>query len=84
MKKKLKGIWIAVIAILGLVLTFGSADAYSSNAFNLISVGTKGNINLSYVTWDTEIASTNVIAEVLRQAGYTVETTPLDLSLIHI
>lgn len=82
MKKKLKGIWIAVIAILGLVLTFGSADAYSSNAFNLISVGTKGNINLSYVTWDTEIASTNVIAEVLRQAGYTVETTPLDNAIM--
>jgi glycine betaine/proline transport system substrate-binding protein len=82
LKKKLKGIWIAVIAILGLVLTFGSADAYSSNAFNLISVGTKGNINLSYVTWDTEIASTNVIAEVLRQAGYTVETTPLDNAIM--
>ena len=82
MKKKLKGIWIAVIAILGLVLTFGSADAYKSNVFNLVSGESKGNITLSYVTWDTEIASTNVIAEVLRQAGYTVETTPLDNAIM--
>lgn len=82
MKKKLKGIWIAVIAILGLVLTFGSADAYKSNVFNLVSGESKGNITLSYVTWDTEIASTNLIAEVLRQAGYTVETTPLDNAIM--
>ena len=85
MKKKLKGLWIAVITVLGLILTFGSAGAYSSNTFNLLSVGSsgsKGNINLSYVTWDTEIASTNVIAEVLRQAGYTVETTPLDNAIM--
>ena len=82
MKKKLKGIWIAVVAILGLILTFGSADAYKTNVFNLVSGESKGNITLSYVTWDTEIASTNVIAEVLRQAGYTVETTPLDNAIM--
>lgn len=82
MKKKLKGIWIAVVAILGLVLTFGSAGAYKTNVFNLVSGESKGNITLSYVTWDTEIASTNVIAEVLRQAGYTVETTPLDNAIM--
>lgn len=39
---------------------------------------TKKNVKLSYVEWDTEVASTNVIAEVLRQAGYSVEITPLD------
>lgn len=82
MKKKLKGIWIAVVAILGLILTFGSADAYKTNVFNLVSGESKGNITLSYVTWDTEIASTNVIAEVLRQAGYTVETMPLDNAIM--
>jgi len=82
LKKKLKGLWIAVIAILGLVLTLGSADSYKSNIFNLVSGESKGTITLSYVTWDTEIASTNVIAEVLRQAGYTVETTPLDNAIM--
>jgi len=35
-------------------------------------------VNLSYVEWDTEVASTNVIAEVLRNIGYSVEITPLD------
>lgn len=82
MKKKLKGLWIAVIAILGLVLTLGSADSYKSNIFNLVSGESKGTITLSYVTWDTEIASTNVIAEVLRQTGYTVEITPLDNAIM--
>lgn len=68
--------------VLGLVLTFGSSDAYKSNLFNALTGESKGTITLSYVTWDTEIASTNVMAEVLRQAGYTVEITPLDNAIM--
>ncbi len=69
--------------VLGLVLTFGSSDAYKSSLFSAIGgEESKGTITLSYVTWDTEIASTNVIAEVLRQAGYTVEITPLDNAIM--
>lgn len=68
--------------ILGLVLTFGSSGAYNSNLLNALTGESKGTINLSYVTWDTEIASTNVMAEVLRQAGYTVEITPLDNAIM--
>lgn len=71
-----------MIIVLGLVLTFGSSDAYKSNLFNALTGESKGNITLSYVTWDTEIASTNVMAEVLRQAGYTVEITPLDNAIM--
>lgn len=71
-----------MILILGLVLTFGSSDAYNSNLLNALTGESKGTINLSYVTWDTEIASTNVMAEVLRQAGYTVEITPLDNAIM--
>lgn len=37
-----------------------------------------GNITLSYVNWDTEIASTHVVAEVLEDLGYDVTTTGLD------
>lgn len=35
-------------------------------------------INLAYVEWDTEIASTNVVGAVLEDLGYKVELTPLD------
>lgn len=39
-------------------------------------------INLSYVEWDTEVASTNVVAEVLKEMGYDVTITPLDNSIM--
>ncbi|MEG0286295.1 MAG: ABC transporter permease/substrate binding protein [Vagococcus sp.] len=42
----------------------------------------KGTVNLAYVEWDSEVASTNVVAEVLRQMGYKVNTTPLDNAIM--
>ncbi|UOQ92766.1 glycine/betaine ABC transporter [Halobacillus shinanisalinarum] len=35
-------------------------------------------VELVYVNWDTEIASTNVVAEVLKQQGFDVTITPLN------
>lgn len=35
-------------------------------------------INLGYVEWDSEVASTNVLAQSLKQHGYNVTMTPLD------
>ncbi|MFP3340037.1 glycine betaine ABC transporter substrate-binding protein, partial [Micrococcus sp. SIMBA_131] len=35
-------------------------------------------ISLAYVAWDSEIASTNVVAKVLESMGYKVELTQLD------
>ncbi|MGO2795574.1 MAG: glycine betaine ABC transporter substrate-binding protein [Staphylococcus saprophyticus] len=40
------------------------------------------NIKLSYVEWDSEVASTNVIKKVLEDEGYNVEITPLDNSVM--
>lgn len=40
--------------------------------------GDKKTVHLSYVEWDTEVASTNVLAKVLGNLGYKVELTPLD------
>lgn len=37
----------------------------------------KGTINLAYVEWSSEVASTNVIAATLEQAGFDVELTSL-------
>jgi glycine betaine/proline transport system substrate-binding protein len=39
-------------------------------------------LKLVYVEWDSEIASTNVIAEVLRNQGYDVDVTPIDNALM--
>jgi len=38
----------------------------------------KGEINLAYVEWDTEVASTHVVGQVLEDLGYKVTLTPLD------
>ncbi|HFE5924081.1 TPA: ABC transporter permease/substrate binding protein [Streptococcus pyogenes] len=35
-------------------------------------------VNIAYVQWDSEVASTHVIAEVLKNEGYHVTLTPLD------
>ena len=40
--------------------------------------GDKKEVNLAYVEWDTEIASTHVVGQVLEDLGYDVTLTPLD------
>lgn len=62
------GAWamVAIIAISGIA---GSITAAQQS-------GKK--VNLGYVEWDSEVASTNVLAEAMRQHGYDVTTTPLD------
>ena len=42
----------------------------------------KGKVNLGYVEWDSEVASTHVIAQVLTDLGYQVELTPLDNAIM--
>jgi len=37
----------------------------------------KGTVNLAYVEWSSEVASTNVVAAVLEQAGFDVDLTSL-------
>ncbi|WP_019241662.1 MULTISPECIES: glycine betaine ABC transporter substrate-binding protein [Bacillus] len=39
-------------------------------------------VNLAYVEWDTEIASTHVIGKVLEDMGYNVTLTPLDNAIM--
>lgn len=42
----------------------------------------RGEINLAYVEWDTEVASTNVVGQVLESIGYDVTVTPLDNAIM--
>lgn len=41
-----------------------------------------GKINLAYVEWDTEIASTHVVGQMLEDMGYNVSLTPLDNAIM--
>lgn len=73
-KKKQK--WITGgVAVVVIALIFGSTFAGNH-------ASDKGEIHLSYVEWDTEVASTNVVAEVLREEGYDVKLTPLDMTVM--
>lgn len=71
--KKCRGAIIIATAVI-LLGALGVSSVFSSKE-------TK-KINLSYVEWDTEVASTNVVGEVLRQMGYDVTMTPLDNSIM--
>lgn len=42
----------------------------------------KESIKLVYVQWDSEVASSNVLAQAMRQHGYEVDLTPLDNSIM--
>ena len=62
------------IRIASLALLAGAGVAVSSAAN---AEEEKGTINLAYVEWSSEVASTNVMAAVLEQAGYEVDLTSL-------
>ena len=67
----ISGIIVALIALFGV----------SSLVANKKQDGTK-NISLAYVEWDTEVASTYVVGEVLKDMGYNVTLTPLDNAIM--
>lgn len=72
-----------LVAILAILALGGSmATNFWLNQKNSATQVTKGTIRLSYVEWDTEVASTNVMAQVLRDMGYKVELTPLDNAIM--
>ena len=61
----------------------GSADEdTSSESDDTADSGVSGEIELAYVEWDTEVASTNVIGQVLESIGYDVTLSPLDNSIM--
>ncbi|GMA46676.1 glycine betaine ABC transporter substrate-binding protein [Tetragenococcus muriaticus] len=72
MKKKLLGMLTLSSALLLAACSNGGGDNDGG--------GSAGGdqVNLSYVEWDSEVASTNVMALVLEDMGYTVNMTPLD------
>ncbi|WP_341301707.1 glycine betaine ABC transporter substrate-binding protein [Lysinibacillus sp. FSL H8-0500] len=69
---RLWGIGLAFICLLALTAC-SSADTKTGTENS-----NKKEINLAYVEWDTEVASTHVIGQVLKNLGYNVTLTPLD------
>ncbi|MCD2255534.1 ABC transporter permease/substrate binding protein [Lactobacillus sp. CC-MHH1034] len=67
------GVIAAIIALLGGNIAYSKLNNQTSN---------KGDVNLAYVEWDTEVASSNVVGEVLREMGYNVKLTPLDNAIM--
>ncbi|AKG05012.1 glycine/betaine ABC transporter [Salimicrobium jeotgali] len=62
-----------------------AAKNWISNNEDAVSSWTEGTekvdgkeVELVYVNWDSEIASANVVAEVMKEQGFEVTTTPLD------
>ncbi|WP_430606502.1 glycine betaine/L-proline ABC transporter glycine betaine/L-proline-binding/permease [Enterococcus sp. AZ170] len=72
-KQKIGGTAVAIVAIIALIA--------GSTLFSSAKNGEK-NISLSYVEWDTEVASTHVVGEVLKDVGYNVSLTPLDNAIM--
>lgn len=61
------------VRLASLALVAGAGLAAGS----AVQAGNHGTINLAYVEWSSEVASTNVMAAVLEQEGYEVDLTSL-------
>lgn len=75
--KKLNWKHLGLTAGLGLSLAAAGCATEKSSTEDT-SVGKGQEIELAYVEWDTEVASTHVIGKVLEDLGYNVKLTPLD------
>lgn len=81
--KKVVGLGLALALAIGLTAcgqTGGNSGAGENSGGD--SQGGQGKVNLAYVEWDTEVASTNIMKVVLEDLGYDVEITPLDNSIM--
>ncbi|KGR77853.1 glycine betaine ABC transporter substrate-binding protein [Ureibacillus manganicus] len=74
-KLKLLGLTLGLGALLA---ACGGGDTASTNNGG----AEKKEVNLAYVEWDSEIASTHVVGKVLKDLGYDVKLTPLDNAIM--
>lgn len=66
----------AVLAMLGIMLGGGVVQSLSQTSQS------KPSLNIGYVEWDSEVASSTVLAQALKAHGYDVKLTPLDSAVL--
>ncbi len=66
------------VALMALLVFMGSALGRSFITLTSGNTEKGQTVTISHTQWDTEVASTTVIAMVLEEAGYQVKTIPLD------
>ncbi|APS41917.1 MULTISPECIES: glycine betaine ABC transporter substrate-binding protein [Lactobacillaceae] len=70
---------LLVATVIGLLFTFGSEDSYKTT----VGADSGGQtVTLATVNWESEIASTNVLAQVLKEAGFNVQITTVDPAIM--
>ena len=80
-ERKLKKIFI-MLAV-SLVLVGGLVVCGCTTTEDTGAVGQEKEITIGYVTWDSEIASTNVLRQAFEQAGYDVELVAVDVGPLY-
>ncbi len=76
----IKKIFLAIVAVIGLVLTFGSEGAYDTT----LSMGSeeRPTLTMAHGSWDDNLAVTHIATTALEDAGYDVELVQLDIAII--
>lgn len=68
----------SIIALAGCLLVLSILAAGCTGQQTTAAAESKGDVSIGYVTWDSEIASTNVLKQVFEKAGYDVEIVAVD------
>lgn len=74
----MKRIFFGIIALVGLILTFGSKGAYDSS----FDFSNQKTITISHTPWDDAIVSSQVVGQVLEDEGYHIEYVQLDPAIL--
>ncbi|KQC08189.1 MAG: glycine/betaine ABC transporter [Methanolinea sp. SDB] len=80
-ERKLKKLFIMLavsLVIVGGLVVCGCTTTEDTGA-----VGQEKEITIGYVTWDSEIASTNVLRQAFEQAGFDVELVAVDVGPLY-
>lgn len=81
-KMNLKRIALLFSLACALLIAGCGTSASKSNDGEKDTIGDGQEVNLTLVNWESEIASTNVVAKVLEDLGYKVAVTPVDMSIM--
>src|SRR4051794_32148416 len=81
-KMKIMGLALGLSAMLAACGSSDEGETTSEGTGDSAATEGSKEINLAYVEWDTEVASTHVVGKVLEDLGYDVTLTPLDNAIM--